>query len=95
LTASENSGAESTSHRIARLLNPRSVAVIGASEDWTKFGGRIFRLLLKHGYGGTIYPINPRRETLFGHRAYPSVADTPQPPDIVVMAIPRHSVKVK
>jgi len=87
-----NSRATETTARIAQLLNPRSVAVIGASEDWSKFGGRIYRLLLKHGYVGTIYPINPVRDELLGRRTYPSVADTPQPPDIVIMAIPQAKV---
>lgn len=75
------------------LLSPRSVAVIGASEDLTKFGGRIFKLLVQHGYAGTIYPINPKRETLLGIKAYPSIDATPTPPDMAVMAVPRDSVK--
>ncbi len=75
------------------LLNPRSVAIIGASEDQTKMGGRIFRLLLKHGYAGAIYPVNRARETLFGHKAYPSIAETPEPPDAVVFAVPTAMVQ--
>ena len=74
-------------------MNPRSVAVIGASEDQSKFGGRLFRMLLKHGYDGHIYPINPARETLFGVRTYPSVAALPSAPDMVVMAIPQEKVR--
>src|SRR5262249_37146471 len=64
-------------------------AVIGASEDRGKFGGRIFHLLLHHGFRGEVYPINPRRETLLGLRAYPSVAAAPRPPDVAVLAIPK------
>lgn len=74
-------------------MNPRSVAVIGASEDQSKFGGRLFRMLLKHGYDGRIYPINPARDTLFGVPAYPSVAALPSAPDMVVMAIPQEKVR--
>ena len=77
---------------VAELLNPRSVAVIGASEDQTKFGGRLFRMLLKHGFSGTVYPINPGRESLFGLRTCPSIDHTPEPPDMVVMALPRDKV---
>ncbi|MFO1195635.1 MAG: acetate--CoA ligase family protein [Burkholderiaceae bacterium] len=80
---------------VAELMNPRSVAVIGASEDQTKFGGRLLRMLIRHGYGGTIYPINPGRETLFGLRAYPSIAATPEAPDMVVMALPQPKVKAE
>ena len=78
---------------VAQLLAPRSVAVIGASEDQTKFGGRLYRSLLKHGYAGTVYPINPGRDSLFGIKTYPGVEATPEPPDMVVMALPRDKVK--
>lgn len=73
-------------------MRPRSVAVIGASEDLGKFGGRLYRSLLAHRFAGEVYPINPVRETLFGRRAYASVAATPEPPDLVVMAVPRDKV---
>jgi acetyl-CoA synthetase (ADP-forming) len=79
--------------RIGEILNPRSVAVIGASEDQTKFGGRIFRMLIKHGFGGEIYPINPNRAELFGRTAYPSIAATPRPAELAIMAIPAAMVK--
>lgn len=77
---------------IARLLKPGSVAVIGASEDRGKFGGRVFHNLIRHGYGGAIYPINPARAELLGRKAYPDVTATPAPPDMVVMAIPQPKV---
>ena len=77
---------------IADLLRPRSIAVIGASEDQTKFGGRLFRLLLKHGFAGAVYPINPNRAELFGLETYPNLSATPTPADLVVMAVPRHLV---
>jgi acyl-CoA synthetase (NDP forming) len=77
---------------IAELMAPRSVAVIGASEDQAKFGGRLYRMLLKHGYRGAVYPINPKRAELFGIKTYPDIRATPQPADMVVMAVPRPSV---
>lgn len=77
---------------VAELLQPRSVAVVGASEDQTKFGGRLFRMLLKHGYAGTVYPINPARASLFGIPTCASIEATPEPPDLVVMALPRDKV---
>jgi acetyl-CoA synthetase (ADP-forming) len=73
-------------------MAPRSVAVIGASEDQTKFGGRLYRMLLKHGYAGAVYPINPHRAELFGLKTYPEIRATPQPPEMVVMAVPRPRV---
>ncbi len=78
---------------VKTLLNPRSVAVIGASEDQTKFGGRLYKTLLQHQYGGVVYPINPGRDSLFGIKTYPSVSVTPKAPDMVVMALPRDKVK--
>lgn len=78
---------------LAALLNPRSVAVIGASEDQGKFGGRLYRMLLKHNFDGAVYPINPARETLFGLKTYPSIDATPAAPDMVIMAVPQAKVK--
>jgi len=80
---------------VADLLRPRSVAVIGASEDQGKFGGRVLAMLLRHRFGGTLYPINPNRDTLFGLRAYASVADTPDVPDMAIMAVPQPQVKAR
>lgn len=88
-----NASALPATASVAQLLAPRSVAVIGASEDQTKFGGRLYRSLLKHGYAGTVYPINPGRDSLFGIKTFPSVEATPEPPDMVVMALPRDKVK--
>ena len=80
---------------VKSLLNPQSVAVIGASEDQTKFGGRLFKTLLMHPYSGAIYPINLKREQLFDQKAYPDVATLPEAPDMVVMALPRDYIKAQ
>jgi len=82
-----------TTASIAEILAPRSVAVIGASEDRTKFGGRLYSLLVQHGFPGKIYPINRKREELLGIRTFPSVGDIPEPADLAVMAVPRDHVK--
>ena len=63
--------------KVERIIKPRSVAVIGASQDEAKFGGRIMANVLRHGYAGELIPINPNRETIFGKRAYPSIAAAP------------------
>lgn len=80
---------------VADLLSPKTVAVIGASEDQGKFGGRLLHMLLRHRFAGTIYPINPKRSELFGLKAYPSVAVTPAVPDMVIMAVPQAQVKAR
>lgn len=80
-------------HSLKTLLNPRSVAVIGASEDQTKFGGRLYKTLLQHHYDGVVYPINPTRDSLFGIKTFASIDATPTPPDMAIMALPQSKVK--
>ena len=70
------------------LLYPRSVAVVGASDDPLRIGGRPLNYFKTFGYEGDIYPVNPRRETVQGIKSYPSVADIPGSVDFVVIAVP-------
>jgi acetate---CoA ligase (ADP-forming) len=70
------------------LFKPRSIAVIGASSDPTKTGGRPVYLLQKHGYGGAIYPVNPKADAIQGLPAFPSIDDLPSTPDLILVAVP-------
>lgn len=70
------------------FFNAKGVAVIGASDDITKIGGRPVQLLRKYGYAGAIYPINPKGGTIQGLPAYASVLDTPTAPDLAILAVP-------
>ena len=70
------------------FFNARSIAVIGASSEFTKIGGRPIHLLRKYGYSGDIYPINPKGGTIQGLPAYASVLDTPTAPDLAILAVP-------
>jgi len=72
---------------LERLLHPRSVAVFGASDSRDKFGGRIMHFLVRHGFAGEIYPINPRRSEVLGRSAFPSIAEAPAPPDVAILAV--------
>ena len=72
---------------ISRLLQPRSVAVIGASADAGKTAGRPVAYLRKHGYTGDIYPVNPRVESIDGLRCYPDVASLPGVPDVGIVLL--------
>lgn len=74
------------------ILEPRSVAVIGASGDITKFGGRAFLIPLETGYRGALYPVNSKRKEIWGIKAYPSVLDIPDDIDLAVFAIPASDV---
>ena len=69
------------------LFNPRSVAIIGASEDPTRIGGRPLRYLKESGFRGEIWPINPRRERVQGLEARPAIGDVPGPVDVAVVAV--------
>ena len=70
------------------LISPRSVAVIGASDDVKRIGGRPLRYMREAGFAGTIYPVNPKRETVQGLKAYASVLDLPEVPDTAILAVP-------
>jgi acetate---CoA ligase (ADP-forming) len=73
---------------IRALLSPRSVAVVGASRDEGKQGGRLLRQLLEHGYDGDVLPINPSADALGGLPAFASVADLPVIPDLACIVVP-------
>ena len=70
------------------LFNPRSVAIIGASEDPTRIGGRPLRYLKESGFEGAIWPVNPRRDRVQGIEAHPSIAEVPGMVDVAVVAVP-------
>ncbi|MCW2496172.1 GNAT family N-acetyltransferase [Jatrophihabitans sp.] len=77
---------------IERLLSPRSVAVVGASNDRGKIGHAVFANLLRMGFDGPLYPINPEARHVGGVPAYRSVLDVPGELDLVVIAVPASSV---
>jgi acyl-CoA synthetase (NDP forming) len=72
---------------IARLLQPRSVAIIGASADPAKTAGRPVAYLKKHGFPGKIYPVNPRTETIEGLRCYADIQSLPEAPDVAIVVL--------
>jgi len=76
-----------TVNPISRLLQPRSVAVIGASADAGKTAGRPVAYLRKHGFTGDIYPVNPRVDHIDGLRCYPDVASLPTVPDVGIVLL--------
>jgi acetyltransferase len=70
------------------LSDPQSVAVIGASRDERKLGYGVLSNIIKYGYQGRVYPINPKADEILGLRCYPSVLDVPDPIDLAVVVIP-------
>ena len=63
------------------LLSPRSVAIVGQSNDPTKAAGRPLKFLRQAGYAGRVFPINARRDAVLGERAWPSLAALPEVPE--------------
>jgi len=73
---------------LAAALAPRSVAVIGASTNPNKIGGRPIAYMKRFGYRGAVYPINPNARDVQGHPSFPDLAALPDAPDLVVIAVP-------
>lgn len=70
------------------LFRPRSVAILGASDDANRISGRPVRYLIEGGFKGEIYPVNPNRHTVQGLKAYAALSDIPAIPDVVLIAVP-------
>ncbi len=76
---------------IHKMLNPRSIAVVGATERM-QYGGRFLRAAMQAGDRVRVYPVNPRYDELLGLECYPSVRDLPEAPDAVGVIVPYHLV---
>jgi acetate---CoA ligase (ADP-forming) len=74
------------------LITPRSVAVVGASDNPIRIGGRPISYFIKQKFPGPVYPINPNRETVQGLKAYPSLDDINDDIDFVLVSIPAKGV---
>jgi len=68
---------------LTRMFAPRSAALVGATDNTTSFGGRVFRQMTGFGFPGTIYPVNPRLKELNGLTCYASLKELPETPDHV------------
>jgi acyl-CoA synthetase (NDP forming) len=77
---------------LAPALAPASVAIIGASDNPNKVGGRPLLYLSRFGFSGRIYPINPMRDVVQGFRSYADLASLPEPPDLAIIATPGDAV---
>lgn len=72
---------------LRQLLCPKSIAIIGASSDLRKVNGRPIGNLLRDGYAGAIYPVNPAYGEIAGLKCYPDVESLPEVPDLGVVAV--------
>ncbi|MGH8786189.1 MAG: acetate--CoA ligase family protein [Cupriavidus necator] len=80
------------SRSIESIFEPRSVAIIGASNDSSRIGGRPIRYLQDSGFEGDIYPVNPNRDAVQGLRSYPSIESVPARVDLAIIAVPAEMV---
>jgi acetate---CoA ligase (ADP-forming) len=78
---------------VARVLNPSSVVVVGASSDPRKQGSRVLRHLLRHGYPGRTHVVNRNPAPVQGHTSHASIADLPEVPDLACVVVPARAVE--
>jgi len=78
---------------LSAVFRPRAIAVVGASDDPVKIGGRPLAFLLRHGYAGRVYPVNPARATVQGLPAFPSLSAIPDAVDLAVVVVPAERVE--
>lgn len=74
------------------IFAPRSIALIGATDRPGSVGRTLLWNLLSHPFGGTVYPVNAKKRSVLGIRAYPSIAEVPDTVDLVIVATPAHTV---
>jgi acyl-CoA synthetase (NDP forming) len=72
---------------LERFFNPRAIAIIGASQDLNTISGQPLKFLKSHGYKGTLYPVNPRYQEVAGVKCYPTLAQVPEVPDLVLILV--------
>jgi acyl-CoA synthetase (NDP forming) len=77
---------QAAAHWLEQVLNPGSIAIVGASGDPSRIGGMALDHLIRFGYAGQVYPINPKYPELAGLRCYPDVDSLPAVPDVAVLA---------
>lgn len=75
------------------ILSPKSIAIVGASQDPEKIASVILRNLIQDGYNGKIYPINPKYEDIQGRKAYPNIISVPDNIEMACIAIPHQFVE--
>lgn len=83
------------SHKASGLdvfFAPRTVAVIGATETPGSVGRTLLSNLIAHPFGGTVFPVNPKRSNVLGIKAYPSIAEVPEAVDLAVIVTPAPTV---
>ncbi|HMM99124.1 MAG: GNAT family N-acetyltransferase [Anaerolineae bacterium CFX3] len=81
-----------TPRSLQPIFSPKTVAVIGATEKTGSVGRTVLWNLISSPFGGTVFPVNPKRENILGIKAYPSIKDIPDPVDLAVIVTPAPTV---
>jgi acetyltransferase len=81
-----------TRRPLSPIFSPQSIAVIGATENPGSVGRTILENLTKGGFAGPVYPVNPKRDTVLGLKAYPNITAVPAKPDLAVIITPPPTV---
>ncbi len=92
LTPASAEGVESRFQALDAIFSPRNVAVIGATEAHGTVGRTIMSNLITNPFGGAVFPVNPKRPSVLGVKAYPTIQDVPDPVDLAVIVTPAKSV---
>lgn len=83
---------EGITDQLKHMLSPKSVAIIGASSDFSKFTGKTLKYLIKHGYAGKIYPVNPGYDEIAGFPCFYSVLKLPESVDTAFIQVAARKV---
>ena len=86
---------EETRHRLAPLVEPRSIAIIGASAKKDSHGNRIISVLREGGFTGPLFAVNPNYDEIDGAPCYPTIGDVPETVDLAVLVVANHRVEAQ
>lgn len=92
ITASADYEKRAVAASLLPLFFPRSIAVIGASNDPTSIGGKLFHNILTEGFTGPLYPVNPKAKVVNSVKAYPTILDIPDHIDLAYIVVPQRFV---
>jgi acetyltransferase len=79
-------------HPLDAIFKPKTIALIGATEKENSVGRTVLWNLLQHPFGGTVFPVNDKRNSVLGIKAYPTIADVPESVDLAIIATPARTV---
>ncbi|MFJ7637769.1 acetate--CoA ligase family protein [Peribacillus sp. NPDC097225] len=88
----ELEGERRSLENLDKLLHPSSIAIVGASSNEKKNGGRLVKYLVENQFKGKVFPINPKADEIFGHRVYPSLTHVTEPIDVACIIVAAQSV---